>query len=45
MPHVIAYALMDSLYKDLGKKTFFILGVVLKTIQELLQATLLCGEI
>jgi len=26
MPHVIAYALMDSLYKDLGKKTFLFSG-------------------
>ena len=26
MPHVIAYALMDSLYQDLGKKTFLYSG-------------------
>ena len=26
MPHVIAYALMDSLYQDLGEKTFFYSG-------------------
>ena len=26
MPHVIAYALMDSLYQDLGEKTFLYSG-------------------